>query len=94
MQRLLFSSGKSAATGTLHVAGHRGGDELTLRLTRPRYNPTRRTVRYDVRRLGHGHPPGRAADAAGGFGAASLTMIASQDTPQLTVDNSAASIRS
>jgi hypothetical protein len=36
----------AAATGTLHVAGHRRGDEPTFRLTRPRYNASRLPVSY------------------------------------------------
>ena len=90
MHRQLFSAGKPAATGTLHVAGHRGGDELTLRLSKPRYNATRRMVSYAVRRI-TGRLPGRAAGAAGvarRFGAASLSIVGSQatDGPALQLD--------
>jgi hypothetical protein len=100
LHRRLFLVGTGAATGTLHVAGHRGGDELTFRLTRPRYNAGRHTVSYKVKRLGNGRLPSRAAHAAAGpppsgFGPASLSIVASaQDSPTLTVDNSTASIRS
>ena len=52
----------ATATGTLHVAGHRGGDELTFKLSRPRYNAARRTVSYKIRRLGDGHLPSRGAE--------------------------------
>jgi hypothetical protein len=77
MHRLVFSGAKPTATGTLHVAGHRGGQELTFRLSRPRYNAARGTVSYAVRRM-KGRLPGRAAGAAGmarRFGAASLSIV-------------------
>jgi hypothetical protein len=77
LHRRLFLPGKPA-TGTLHVAGHRGGDELTFKLTRPRYNRARRTVSYKVKRVGNGSLPSRAAQAAGAarrFGAASLSIV-------------------
>jgi hypothetical protein len=77
MHRLVFSGAEPTATGTLHVAGHRGGQELTFRLTRPRYNAARDTVSYAVRRM-KGRLPGRAAGAAGiarQFGAASLSIV-------------------
>jgi hypothetical protein len=76
MHRRVFSGAKPTATGTLHVAGHRGGQELTFRLSRPRYNAARGTVSYPVRRM-KGRLPGRAAGAAGiarRFGAASLSI--------------------
>ena len=78
LHRRLFSRRIWAATGTLHVAGHRGGDELTFKLTRPRYNLARRIVSYQVKRLGGGRLPRRAAQAAGGarrFGPASLSIV-------------------
>ena len=78
LHRRLFSRRISAATGTLHVAGHRGGDELTFKLTRPRYNLARRTVSYQVKRLSGGRLPRPAAQAAGGarrFGPASLSIV-------------------
>ncbi len=78
MHRLLFTSGRPSATGTLHVAGHRGGDELTVKLTRPRYNASRGTVSYQVKQNNRGRLPGRAARAAGAdqqFGAASLSIV-------------------
>jgi hypothetical protein len=81
MQRLLFKPGTGAATGTLHVAGHRGGDEPTFKLTKPRYNAARHAVSYKVMPLGDGRLPGRTARAAGNpargsFGAASLSIVA------------------
>lgn len=78
LHRLLFSPSKPAATGTLHVAGHHGGDELTLRLSRPHYNAGRRTVSYRVRQLGNGRLPRRGAGAGGfmrRFGPASLSIL-------------------
>ena len=88
MHRLLFSPGKPA-TGTLHVAGQRGGDELTFRLTSSRYS--RGTVSYQVRRLNHGRLPGRgarAAQSAEQFGAASLSIVGGTSGPTVTVDTS------
>ena len=78
LHRMLFSAKTATATGTLHVAGHRGGDELTFKLSRPRYNAARRTVSYKIKRLGDGRLPSRAAQAAGAprrFGPASLSMV-------------------
>jgi hypothetical protein len=78
LHRMLFSPKPTTATGTLHVAGHHGGDELTFKLSRPRYNAARRTVSYKIKRLGNGRLPGRAAQAAGAarrFGPASLSMV-------------------
>jgi hypothetical protein len=67
---------RKPATGTLHIAGQRGGQELTFRLSRPRYNAARHTVAYRAKPL----PKRRAARAAGfrrprRFGAASLSII-------------------
>jgi hypothetical protein len=84
LHRRLSAAGKPGATGTLHVAGHRGGDEPTFRLSRPRYNRARHTVSYRARPLNKKSLPGRAAHAAGAprtFGAASLSIVAA---PQAT----------
>ena len=81
LHRMLFSAKTTTATGTLHVAGHRGGDELTFKLSRPRYDAARRTVSYKIKRLGDGRLPSRGAQTAGAprrFGAASLSMIGAQ----------------
>jgi hypothetical protein len=81
LHRMLFSARTATATGILHVAGHRGGDELTFKLSRPRYNAARRTVSYKIKRLGDGRLPSRAAQAAGAarrFGPASLSMVGAQ----------------
>ncbi len=86
LHRRLFSSGTPAPVGTLHVAGHRGGEELVLRLSRPRSNVSRGTVSYRVKRLNKGRLPRRAARAAGAarrFGSASLTI---QGAPPPSVD--------
>ncbi len=83
LHRRLFLPGRPA-TGTLHVAGHRGGQEATFRLSRPRYDLGRGTVSYTVRRLGKVRLPGRSARSAQGarqFGAASLSIV---PHPQLT----------
>jgi hypothetical protein len=85
LHRMLFSTTTATATGTLHVAGHRGGDELTFKLSRPRYNAARRTVSYKVKPLGDGRLPTRGAQAAGAprrFGSASLSIIGA---PQASV---------
>jgi hypothetical protein len=68
------------ATGTLHVAGHRGGDEPSFRLSKPRRNAARDTVSYKAKRLDNKPLPKRAAQAAGlraprRFGAASLSIV-------------------
>jgi hypothetical protein len=88
LHRRLLSPGTPAATGTLHVAGHRGGDALTFRLSRPRYIRARRTVSYKAKPLGHGRFPSRAAQAAAAarkFGAASLSIQGAQVTSTPTL---------
>ena len=83
LHRRMFLPGKPAM-GTLHVAGHRGGQEARFRLSRPRYAAGRRTVSYEVRRLSKVRLPGRSARPAQGaqqFGAASLSIV---PHPQLT----------
>jgi hypothetical protein len=79
MHGMLFSPRTPAATGTLHVAGHRGGDELSFKLSKPRYNRARRTVSYKAKPLGNGRFPRRAAAqaaaAARRFDAASLSIV-------------------
>lgn len=79
VQRRLFPP-RAPATGTLHVAGHRGGDEPTLRLSKPRYNSSRRTVSYRAKPLNNKTLPRRPARTAGfraprRFGAASLSIV-------------------
>jgi hypothetical protein len=76
LHRLLFTPKAARATGTLHVAGHRGGQEPVLRLTRPRYDASRGTVSYRIKRLNKGTLPVRGAGRR--FGAASLSVAASQ----------------
>jgi hypothetical protein len=68
------------ASGTLHIAGQPGGQELAFRLSRPRYNPARNTVAYRAQPLAKR----RAARAAGlgglrRFAAASLSIIPHPD---------------
>jgi hypothetical protein len=75
LHRRLIRPGKPA-TGMLHIAGQRSGQELAFRLSRPRYNPARHTVAYRAKPL----PKRRAAPAAAAgfrrrFGAASLSII-------------------
>jgi hypothetical protein len=95
LHRRLIPPGKPA-TGTLHIAGQRGGQEQAFRLSRPRYNPARHTVAYRAKPL-RGR---RAARAAGfrRFGAASLSIIPHRtltgafdptDNSSLAIDNSA-----
>jgi hypothetical protein len=77
MHERLFSP-RTPATGTLHIEGHRGGDELALRLSRPRYRPSRQTVSYRIKRLSRRAPRGgaaRASQTARQFDAASLSII-------------------
>lgn len=80
LHRRVFSVATRPATGTLHIAGHRGGDELAFRLRRPRYNRARDAVSYRVRRLSKRSPSGRRARSSQSgssrqFGAASLSII-------------------
>ena len=80
LHRRVFMPGVPHATGTLHVAGHRGGDEPAFRLTRPRYSAARRTVSYRARRIRRGGRSRRSAGAAQTsaprqFGAASLSIV-------------------
>jgi hypothetical protein len=83
----LFGSGVAPATGTLHVAGDRGGDESTFSLSRPRYNASSDSVSYAARPLNQRFLPGRGARAAQNgaaqqFGAASLSIVGA---PQVTL---------
>jgi hypothetical protein len=76
----LFSP-ETPATGTLHIAGQRGGDELAFRLSKPRYNAARATVSYRAKPLAKRTVAASAARsfaAAGGarrFGPASLSVV-------------------
>ena len=86
MHRMLFAPTTPEATATLHVAGHRGGDEPTFKLSQPRYSRARHMVSYRAKPLDNKSPPGRAVRAAGtehAFGAASLTI---QGAPQPSVN--------
>jgi hypothetical protein len=90
LHRRLIRPGKPA-TGMLHIAGQRGGQELAFRLSRPRYNPARHTVAYRAKPLAKR----RAARAAAfrrprRFGPASLsiiphpTLMGASDSPTCT----------
>jgi hypothetical protein len=72
----LFSP-KTPATGTLHIAGHRGGDELAFTLSDPRYNAARRTVSYRAKPIAKRIATASAATAAAprSFGSASLSVL-------------------
>ena len=86
MHRMLFAPTTPEATATLHVAGHRGGDEPTFKLSQPRYNRARHMASYQAKPLDKKSLPGRAgraAQAARTFGAASLAI---QGAPQPSVD--------
>jgi hypothetical protein len=88
LHRRLFSPETPTATGTLHVAGHHGGDALTFKLSRPRHIHARRTVSYKAEPLGNGRFPSRAAQAAAAaqqFDAASLTIQGAQVTSAPTL---------
>jgi hypothetical protein len=83
----LFGPGTPPATGTLHVAGNRGGDESTFSLSRPRYSASRHTVSYAAKPLNHRSLPSRGARAAQSgaaqqFGTASLSIV---PPPELTL---------
>ena len=81
MHSVLFSPGITSAVETLHVAGHRGGDEPTFRLSRPRYNASRRIVSYRAKPLNNKRRPGRDARKPPTFGIASLSLL---DAPQVS----------
>jgi hypothetical protein len=91
LHRRLFAPAKSAVTGALHLAGHRGGEEPTFRLSQPRHSATNGTVSYMAKPLNNKPLPSRAARAAGAavqFGAASLSIVGATqvtDTPSLGV---------
>lgn len=76
VHRRLFPPRK-AATGTLHFEGHRGGDETTVRLSRPRHDPARGTVSYRVTRSERSANASQvgSAPATRRFGAASLSVV-------------------
>jgi hypothetical protein len=67
--------------------GHHGGDELTFKLTRPRYKASRGTVSYQLKQINNGRLPsraGRAAQDAQQFGAASLSIVGAPQAASLT----------
>jgi hypothetical protein len=75
LHRRLIRPGKPA-TGMLHIAGQRGGQELAFRLSRPRYNPARHTLAYRAKPLAKRRSARAAAfRRARRFGPASLSII-------------------
>src|SRR5436190_21100788 len=86
LQARLFGHGIPPATGTLHVAGDRGGDESTFSLSRPHYSASRHLVSYAAKPLNHRSLPSGARAAQNGaaqqFGAASLSIAG---PPQVTL---------
>jgi hypothetical protein len=74
----LFQPNKPA-TGTLHIAGQEGGEELAFKLSAPRYDARRDTVSYRARpiskraRAAVAHSS--AASPARSFGSASLSVV-------------------
>ena len=97
-QRPLRGDRRQAAASEALLADDPGGDRhaarggpprrrrADFRLSRPRYNPSRRTVSYRVKRTNNGRLPSRAARAAGvarQFGPASLSIVGA---PQPSVD--------
>ena len=82
MHQVVFTRTTPRAIGTLHVAGMRGGDELTFKLSQPHYDGKRHTISYKATLLNKKSLRGRAFRAAGTartFGPASLTI---QGAPQ------------
>jgi hypothetical protein len=78
LHRRLFLPGL-AATGTLHVAGQRGGRDPRFKLSKPRYKAARHTVSYRAKPLAK-RRAGRAAgiSALRHFGAAKLSIVPHQ----------------
>jgi len=79
LHRRVFLPGKPA-TGMLHIAGSRGGQEPTFKLSNPRYSASRRTVSYKAKPLQGRTVSSRAARAAAltapaRFGAASSSIL-------------------
>ena len=60
---------KAPATGVLHIAGQRGGQEFTFKLSAPRYSAASGTASYRARRLTK-----NAVAVPRHFGAASLSV--------------------
>ena len=79
MHERAFLPGKPA-TGTLHIAGSGGGQEPAFRLTKPRYDASRRVVSYKAEPLRSASAAGTVARASAlqaprRFGAASLSIL-------------------
>ena len=82
------------ATGVLHVAGHRGGDEPTFELSRPRYDAARRTVSFKARRLAGKRLPSGAVGTAGIAWTRSRYGTSSQTGPSVEFGPSSLTINS
>jgi hypothetical protein len=82
------------ATAVLHVAGHRGGDEPSFRLSRARYNAARRTVSFKARRLASKRLPAGAAGTAGIARTRSLFGTSSQAGPSSGFGRSSLTVNS
>jgi hypothetical protein len=82
------------ATGVLHVEGHRGGDEPSFKLSRPRYNAARRTVSFKARRLDSKRLAPGAAGAAGIARTRSLFGTSSQTGPSVEFGPSSLTVNS
>lgn len=70
---------KKPATGTLHIAGQRGGDELTFRLSQPRYHARSGSVSYraePISKRARAAAARASAAATRSFGSASLSVAA------------------
>ncbi len=79
LHRRVFLPGKPA-TGMLHIAGSRGRREPVFRLTKPRYDASRRIVSYKAEPLRSPSAAGAIARATAlqappQFGAASLSIL-------------------
>jgi hypothetical protein len=93
LHRRLIPPGKPA-TGTLHIAGQRGGQELAFRLSRPRYTPPATPSPTASSRCGGAAPPapqGSAASAPPRYrssptaGRACSTRPSTRATPPTTI---------
>jgi hypothetical protein len=96
LHRLVFAPGATPVTATLHIAGHRGGEELALRLSRPRYDTSRQTVSYRVKRLRKRRLSGRSngtvgADPIRRFRSASLSLVSEDVACSVQITNNTGS---
>lgn len=81
MHQIVFTRNTQQAIGTLHVAGMRGGEELTFKLSQPRDNRTHHLVSYKATPL---DKKSLLATRTGHtFGPASLTILPASASPTL-----------